>query len=204
MFVERLLMSDVISFLASAIQSGSETGCVYVRVGEGELIFTSGGQFVKKRAILKKGAEDQKNKNPLPETFMIPEAALLAFKKMMDKHKSECKKLPETDPNFLFIEVSNTALISNGSSVFYEQPGHPFEDLDPFFQITEEHLSEIPLMSADIDTAMKGFYKSDPVKFTFTGKDNPILLEQKDHELSVVLFPHVEADQQTIDGHAQT
>lgn len=201
MFVERLLMSDVISFLAPAIQSGSETGCLYVRVGEGGLIFISGGQFVIKKAILKKAAEDQKNKKPLPETFMIPEADLLAFKKMMDEHKSECKKLPETDPNFLFVEVSNIALTSNGSSVFYEQPKHEFKDLETHFQITKEHISEIPIMSADVIDVMKGFQKSDSIKLTFTGNDNPIHFQQEEHGLEAILVPPVEAVQTTIDDH---
>ena len=201
MFLDRLEMLSVITFLEKAIPKGSETGknCVFIRVDEGKLIFTAGGQFVTKKAVLirpntvEESVKDGKLK-PLPDTFMVPKADILAFKKMMEEHKEICKKLAKNDPSYLFVEIFGDELVSHDGRIMYEQPKFEFKDLESVFEITKEPVSEIPIISADLIAATTGFSKRDPVEITFTGLRNPIHFQQGDYE--AIILPPVEKEKE--------
>lgn len=197
MILDRLETLAAITFLESVIPKAAETGknCLFVRVDGENLIFTGGANFVTKKVVMvrpntvEEAGRTEKGKTHL-EKFMIPIADLLAFKKMMQEHKAHCKKLAKNDPSYLFVEMSDTELVSYDGRIVYEQPKYDFKDLESIFQITKEHVSEIPMISADVIATMKGFSKSTPVGMTFTGPKGIVHLEQGDYE--AVVLPPVE------------
>jgi len=197
MILDRLETLSAISFIEPAIPKGSETGknCLFVRVDGDKLIFTGGGQFVTKKVVMVRPNTVEESartgkKNKPPKTFMIPRADLFAFKEMMKEHKADCKKLAKNDSSYLFVEMDETELISYDGKIVYEQPKFEFKDLEFAFQIAKDSVSEIPVISADVISAMTGFGKSKPVEITFTGEGNPIHFQQGDYE--AVVLPPVE------------
>lgn len=201
MILDRLETLSAISFIEPAIPKGEETGknCIFVRVMEDQLIFTGGGQFVTKKVTMVRPntveelAGSGKIKQLL-KTFMIPRADLFAFKEMMKEHKADCKKLAKNDPSYLFVEMTDTELISYDGKIVYEQPKFEFKDLETIFQITKNSVSEIPMISADVISAMVGFSRSTPVEITFTGPKNPVHFEQGDYE--AIVLPPVEKEEE--------
>jgi len=197
MILDRLETLSAISFIEPAIPKGSDSGknCLFVRVDGDKLIFTGGGQFVTKKAVMirptttEESARPAKGKNP-PETFMIPRADLFAFKEMMKEHKADCKKLAKNDASYLFVEMDDTELISYDGKIVYEQPKYEFKELESAFDIVKGGVSEIPVISADVIAAMSGFGKSEAVEVTFTGPGSIIHFQQGDYE--AVVIPPVE------------
>lgn len=201
MILDRLEMLAAISFIEPAIPKGAETGknCLFVRVDGDKLIFTGGAQFVTKKVIMVRPNTLEEsnlsgNNKPLPETFMIPRADLFAFKEMMKEHKADCKKLAKNDPSYLFVEMSDTELISHDGKIVYEQPKFEFKDLESIFHIEKETVSDILMISSDAISAMSGFSKSNPVEVTFTGPGNPIHFQQEDYE--AIILPPIEKEEQ--------
>lgn len=195
MILDRLETLAAISFIEPAIPKGAETGknCLFVRVDEDKLIFTGGGNFLTKKVIMvrpntvEESGKATKGKS-LPKTFMIPRADLFAFKEMMKEHKADCKKLAKNDSSYLFVEMTDSELISYDGKIVYEQPKYEFKDLESVFNITKEPVSEIPIISADVISGMIGFSKSNPVEITFTGPKGIIHFWQDDYE-AIVLPP---------------
>jgi len=204
MILDRLETLFAISFIEPAIPKGSDTGknCLFVRVDNDKLIFTGGGHFVTKKVVMvrpntiEEAARPGKKDKP-PETFMIPRADLFAFKEMMKEHKADCKKLAKNDSSYLFVEIDDKELISHDGKIVYEQPKFEFKDLESAFQIKKKAVSEIPVISADILSAVTGFKKSKQVEITFTGHKNPIHFQQGDYE--AVLIPPVEKEEKDDD-----
>ena len=208
MILDRLETLAAINFIEPAIPKGSETGknCLFVRVDDDKLIFTGGGQFVTKKAVMIRPNAIEESarpgKNKAPKTFMIPRADLFAFKEMMKEHKADCKKLAKNDPSYLFVEMDDTELISHDGKIVYEQPKFEFKDLESVFQITTFPVDEIPVISADILAAVTGFRKSKNIDITFSGIMNPIHLKQDDYE--AVVIPPIEKDDEGQDGEQLT
>lgn len=198
MILDRLETLSAINFIKDAIPEKSESGrnCLFLRVDEDKLVLTGGGEFLVKKAILIRPntieEAARKGKEKTPKTFMIPRGDLFAFAEMMKQHKSECKKMAKNDPSYLFVEIDDTELISYNGKVVYEQPKFEFKDLEFRFAINKDSVSEIPVMSSDMSTAMAGFKKSKPVQVTFTGDMQPIHFQQGDFE--ALLVPPVEKE----------
>lgn len=202
MILDRLETLSALEFIIPAIPNKAETGknCLFIRVDEGKLILTGGGEFVIKKDILirpnttTEAAGQEGNKTALPETFMIPRADIMAFREMMKEHKSDCKKLAKNDPSYLFIEINKIGdngemeLISHEGKITCQQPRYEFKDLETNFYIAKEPITEIPMITADITAAMTGFQKSKPVEITFTGYKKPVHFQQGDRE-AIVLPP---------------
>lgn len=211
MILDRLAVLAAILFIEPAIPKGAETGknCLFVRVEGDKLIFTGGAQFVTKKVIMVRPNTLEEsvisgNSKSLPKTFMIPRADLFAFKEMMKEHKADCKKLAKNDPSYLFVEMTDSELISYDGKIVYEQPKFEFKDLESIFNITKEPVSEIPMISADVISAMAGFGKSNPVEVTFTGPQSPIHFQQGDYEAIVLPPVEVEDDKEQDHGEDQT
>lgn len=203
MILDRLLTASAINFVKHAIPEKSETGknCLFVRVDEGKLVLTGGGEFVVKKTVLNGETTTKVNKEKLPEAFMIPISKLLAFETMLKKDKAECKKLAKNDTSHMHVEITNKKMVSYEGEVDYQQPKHLFKDLETMFQITKAPVSEIPIRTADIEAAVKGFEKSKDVNITFTGPKSPMHLEQGDFE--AIVLPPVEKEEEP-DGGEQT
>ena len=201
--LDRLDILSAISFIKPAIPKKSETGmnCLFVRVDEGKITLIGGNQFVVKQVVLARPIMTT-DENPgkevvLPKTFMIPRADIMAFKEMMEEHKVECKMLSKNDPSYLFVDIDEGKLTSLDADITYPQPKYEFKDLDPIFQITRGTVSDIPVMSGDISSAVFGFKKSEKIDITFTGEQGPILFEQEDYK--AILIPPVEVDEKEED-----
>lgn len=208
MTLDRFVILSAIDFIAPAIPKGSESGknCLFICVDGDKMILTGGGLFVTKKVVIQaentiQAFKDSGNKNAGSKTFMIPRADVFAFKKMMEEHKADCKKLAKNDPSYLHVEVGDSELLSHDAKIVYEQPKYEFKDLESVFQISKDLVSEIPLISADVISAMTGFKKSDPVEVTFTGPGNLIHFQQGDYE--AVVIPPVEQVGDD-DGNEQT
>lgn len=201
MTLDRFVILSAIDFIAPAIPKGSESGknCLFIRVDGDKMILTGGGLFVTKKVVIQaentiQAFKDSGNKNAGSKTFMIPRADVFAFKKMMEEHKADCKKLAKNDPSYLHVEVGDAELLSHDAKIVYEQPKYEFKDLESVFQIVKGSVSEIPLISADIISSMTGFKKSDQVEVTFTGPRNLIHFQQGDYEATVL--PPVEKEEE--------
>ena len=199
MILDRLETLSAISFLEPAIPKKADSGrnCIFIRVDEDKLILTAGNEYVVKKAILiaqntTEGAGGKAQGRKLPDRFMIPRPELLAFKKLMEEDKAECKKLAKNDPSHLFVEIDDKELISFKGKIDYEQPTFLFKELEPVFSITKSSVDEMPLMSGDARAALKGFLDSQPVEVSFTGYKNPVHFEQGDFE--ALLIPPVEKE----------
>lgn len=203
MILDRLETLAAISFIEPAIPTEEKTGknCLFIRVDGDKLILTGGGEFVTKKIVLvsPNTTEGSAKKEELPQTFMIPLAELLGFKAIIKAHKVDSKKLGKEDENRLFVEIDHQKLVSHDGIVDFKQPKYPFKELETLFNIKKKSLGEIPVMPADIDTAMKGFQKSKKVDITFTGDNKPIHFQQGDYE--AVVIPPVEKED---DGNEQT
>lgn len=184
--IDRFEMLRAIIFLGAVISKSSEE-CVFVRVTETELIFTSGDNSVNKKFST---VCDTTGKTL--EKFMIPAAALYSFKEMMEGHKKNCKKLAKTDQKYLFVEISEKELSSYVDEVLYKQPQCEFKDLESCFQIQDEPALTLPVISSDFTSAMKGFDKSEPIKMTLTGVMGPIHFQQENYESIVI--PYIEPE----------
>lgn len=201
--VDRLELLKVISFIKSVIPKKDETGrnCLFVRVNKAIITFIGGNEFVIKKVVLTRPittTDEEVNQDELPKTFMIPRADIMAFEKMMEEHKTECKKLAKNDPSYLFVEINKGKLTSLDADIVYKQPIFEFKDLEPYFQITRGTVSDIPVMSGDISAAVFGFNKSDQIDITFTGHNSPILFEQEDYK--ALLIPPVEFKEEEEDN----
>lgn len=200
MSFDRLETLAVIDFIKGVIPNKSETGknCLFVRVDEGKLILTGGGEYVTKRAPLIQSVanEDFTRKiGRIPDQFMIPLSELLAFREMLMGHKEVCKKLQKTDPNAHLIEITGDKMISHDGEISFKQPGHAFKDLETQFQIIKKSISETKIISADMSDAMTGFKKSKPVEVTFTGPENPIYFQQGDFEAIMLPYKETESEE---------
>lgn len=197
MELDRLQILSAITFINPAIPKKVETGrnCIFVRVDEGSITFIGGNEFVVKQVVLIRPIttiETQTNKGIIPKTFMIPVADILAFKKMMEEHKTECKKLSKNDPSYLFVEIDEGKLTSLDADIIYQQPKFEYKDFQPVFEITKGPVSDIPVMSSDLSSTVFGFNKSEKIDITFTGHQGPILFEQGDYK--AILIPPVEKE----------
>lgn len=209
MTLDRFVILSAIDFIAPAIPKGSETGknCLFIRVDGDKMILTGGGLFVTKKVVIQaentiQAFKDSGNKNAGSKTFMVPRADVFAFKKMMEEHKADCKKLAKNDPSYLHIEVGDLELLSHDAKIVYDQPKYEFKDLESVFQIVKGSVSEIPLISSDVISAMTGFKKSDPVEVTFTGPKSLIHFQQGDYEATVL--PPVEKEEEKPGGEQTT
>ena len=108
--------------------------------------------------------------------------------------KPAIPKKAETGRNCLFVRVDEGKLTSLDADIIYHQPKFGFKDLEPIFDITKAEVSDIPVMSGDISSAVFGFKKSEKIDITFTGPQSPILFEQEDYK--AILMPPVEAEEE--------
>lgn len=208
MILDRLETLSAITFVAAAISKKAESGrnCMFVRVESDKLILTGGNEFVVKKAVLirpntvEEAGRTGKKVLP-PKTFMIPRADLWAFKEMMKEHKADCVKLAKNDPSYLFVEMDDKELISHDGKIVYQQPSFEFKDLETILQIKKAPVSDILMMSGDIDSVMTGFRKSKPIEVTYTGDKNPIHFEQDDYQ--AIVIPPVEKTKDLQDDNDQ-
>lgn len=197
MILERLEVFDMIKFIEPVITSETETGknCLFIRVEDGKLICIAGNEYAIKKDVLIgvnaiEASGKAKKKGALPETFMIPRPELLAFKAMMDEHKAHCKKMSKNDPSYLHVEITDNELISHDGCITYSQPSHEFKNLEPFFQIKKDNITDLKVRSGDLAAALKGFNKSEDIEITFSGDQQPVHFLQGDYE--AVMLPPVE------------
>lgn len=196
--VDRLELLKIISFIKSVIPKKDETGrnCLFVRVNKAIITFIGGNEFVVKKVVLIRPittTDEEVNQDVLPKTFMIPRADIMAFEKMMEEHKPECKKLSKNDPSYLFVEIDEGKLTSLDADIVYQQPKFEFKDYEPVFHIESGPVSDIPVMLGDISSAVFGFNKSEKIEVTFTGEQGPILFEQEDYK--AILIPPVAVEE---------
>jgi len=197
MILDRMEVFSMLKFIEPVISSKSESGknCLFVRYDEGNLICCGGNEFsIKKVVLTGTGAIEQsgraQKKGTLPGTFMIPRPELLAFIAMMDEHKVYCKKMAKNDPSYLQVEITDSELISHDGCIPYHQPKYEFKNLEVFFQVKRETITDINIMQADFSACLTGFKKSEVIEITFTGIQKPVLFQQGDYE--AVMMPPVE------------
>jgi len=197
MILDRLLVADMIKFIEPVIpsQTGNGKNCLFVRHEDGKLICTGGNDFATKKVVLIgentiEQSGNAKKKGALPTTFMIPRPELLAFKAMMEEHKVYCKKMAKNDPSYMHVEITDNELISHDGCIPYAQPKIEFKNLEIFFQIKKEAISELTAMSSDFSACLTGFKKSKEVEITFSGPQRPVHFIQGDYE--AVMLPPTE------------
>jgi hypothetical protein len=198
MILDRLLVADMIKFIEPVIPSQTGTGknCLFIRVEDGNLICCGGNEFANKKVVLiGENAIEQsgnaKKKGALPSQFMIPRPELLAFKAMMDEHKAYCKKMAKNDPSYLHVEITDNELISHDGCIPYAQPKHEFKNLEVFFQIKREVITQLNAMAGDFSACLTGFKKSKEIEITFSGPQQPVHFLQGDYE--AVMLPPTES-----------
>lgn len=190
---DRLEVQAMIEFLSHVMPKDAKTGknCVFVRVEGDKMIFTAGGAFSSKKAVLTAVSQmTTHEEKKLPEKFMIPRADIIAFKEMMKEHKADCKRLAKNDPEKMIVTITGDEMISHDGKVTFQQPSHQFKELEPLFQIKRDPVSNIPAMTKELKSVIEGFRGSKKVNITLTGDNGPIHFEQEDFE--AILLPPVE------------
>lgn len=197
---DRLEVLRLINFFKPVIpkKNDSKRSCLFVRVDEGKLVFTGGGQFVIKKYVLE-SANTTAEKGEIQKKFMIPRAALVSFGKMVEEHKAHCTKMAKTDESYLLVTIGDKELVSLKEKIDFEQPTFDFnDDIESDFQITKGSVSEIPMIPTDLASAMAGFGKIQPVEITFTGSMKPVHFKQGDYE--AIVTPPIEKAEEPAGG----
>jgi len=196
MILDRIEFLSAINFIKHVIPDSDDSGksCLFVRVEDDKLILIGGGEFAAKRVVMlrpittEEAAKDQK-KASLPANFMIPKASLLSFETLMQKHKKKAKKLAKNDESFLYIDVDDKELESFGVVLTYPQPSYLFKDMENLFQHKKGMITDVPVLSGDMESIMKGFSKSKNVKITFSGDGEPMHFYQESTQYEAILIP---------------
>ena len=196
MILDRIEFLSAINFIKHVIPDSDDSGksCLFVRVEDDKLILIGGGEFAAKRVVMlrpittEEAAKDQK-KASLPANFMIPKASLLSFETLMQKHKKKAKKLAKNDESFLYIDVDDKELESFGVVLTYPQPSYLFKDMENLFQHKKGMITDVPVLSGDMEAIMKGFSKSKNVKITFSGDGEPMHFYQESTQYEAILIP---------------
>lgn len=196
MILDRQEFLSAIGFIKHVIPENDDSGknCLFVRVENDKFILTGGGEFAAKKVVLvrpistEEAAKEQKKK-ALPKSFMIPQGTLLSFETLMQKHKKKAKKLAKNDESYLYIDVDDKELESFGVVLAYPQPSFLFKELESLFEKKKGQVSEIPVLSGEVEGIMKGFSKSKQVKITFSGDGQPIHFFQASTEYEAILIP---------------
>ncbi|RKY04688.1 MAG: hypothetical protein DRP56_09745 [Planctomycetota bacterium] len=196
MILDRIEFLSAINFIKHVIPDSDDSGksCLFVRVEDDKLVLIGGGEFAAKRVVMlrpittEEAAKDQK-KASLPANFMIPKASLLSFETLMQKHKKKAKKLAKNDESFLYIDVDDKELESFGVVLTYPQPSYLFKDMENLFQHKKGMITDVPVLSGDMEAIMKGFSKSKNVKITFSGDGEPMHFYQESTQYEAILIP---------------
>ena len=172
--LDRLEFLGMWEFLKHVIPNSEESGknCLFIRIDEGKVVCTGGGEHASKKIILVHHSDigdQKKSKKELPETFMIPKSTLLGFETLLKEDKKICKKLSKADPSHLFISITDCKLESHVNILEYSQPNYQFKDLEPFFSSNKSSSidGDFFLPPVDVSNVMMGFKKSKQIKGMF-------------------------------------
>ena len=127
---------------------------------------------------------------------MIPKGTLESFETLMNKHKKKCKKLAKNDESHLYVDISNDELFSHGVILKYPQPEFQFKNLSTLFEKKQAPVTDVSLISGDVENIMKGFAKSKQVKITFSGDGEPVHFFQPSTEYEAILIPPPAEDEE--------
>lgn len=197
---DRVELYSALNFMVSVIPKDAKNGknCLFVRVEDGKLILTAGGEFTNKKAVIV--SQNTTTGTGLPEKFMIPRADLFAFQEMMKEHKAVCKNMDKNPDNHV-VSITDSELKSHDAVITYNQPKHLFKDLEPLFQIKMDHVSSMPIMKKEMTAILTGFKDSARIDVTYSGDGKAVHFEQGDFE--AILIPPIEKEdkdqQKTID-----
>ena len=180
MILDRQEFASMVAFMLPVIPKEEKTGrnCLFVKVEDGNYIFTGGGNHCVKRVVLiaqettVEAAGGRNKGKKMSETFMIPRGALKGFSEVLKDHKAICKKLAKNDEGYLYIEIDDEELESIGEYVHYKQPKFQYKDLQPFFEQKMRGVTESIIMSTEIESAMAGFSKTNQVKAIYCTMEN--------------------------------
>ncbi len=200
MNLDRLEVLAMIGFIKHVIPENGDESYLFVKVENDTVICIGGTGSIAKKVVLVKHPDIEKRKNVIPGTFMIPKSSLLGFETIMNKHKKLCKKLAKSDPNYLFVDVTENRLESHGVDIIFPKPSRDFEDMEHLFQKNKAPITDMIILSCEIEDIMKGFKKSKQVKATFSGKGETVHFSQDSTGYEAFFIPPVEEEPPLMTG----